>query len=153
MKKEKNNLPQIVAVVGPTASGKTSLAIELAKTLNTEIISADSRQIYKEFDIATAKPTIEEQQGIKHHLMDFVNPTDEFTVADFAPMSNGVEDSRRKCTPSHSASEVNTSASSPSVGSMAQSSPMPSNALSGIEAKVARIVSMNPNSVIAVNLR
>ena len=84
MKKEKNNIPKVIAVVGPTASGKTSLAIELAKTLNTEIISADSRQIYKEFDIATAKPTKEEQQGIKHHLMDFVSPTDEYTVADFA---------------------------------------------------------------------
>lgn len=81
MTKEKTK--KIIAIVGPTASGKTSLAIEIAKSLNTEIISADSRQIFKEFNIATAKPTTEEMQGIKHHLMDFVNPTDEFTVADF----------------------------------------------------------------------
>lgn len=73
----------VIAIVGPTASGKTSLAVELAKKLGTEIISADSRQIYKEFDIATAKPTQEEMQGIKHHLVDFVEPTADFTVADF----------------------------------------------------------------------
>lgn len=77
------NKKTVIAIVGPTASGKTSLAVELAKILNTEIISADSRQIYKEFDIATAKPSQEEMQGIKHHLMDFVEPTDDFTVADF----------------------------------------------------------------------
>ena len=79
----KNETKKIIAIVGPTASGKTSLAVELAKKLETEIISADSRQIFKEFQIATAKPTKEEQQGIKHHLMDFVEPTEEFTVADF----------------------------------------------------------------------
>ena len=77
------NKKTVIAIVGPTASGKTSLAVELAKKLDTEILSADSRQIYKEFDIATAKPTQEEMQGIKHHLMDFVEPTDDFTVADF----------------------------------------------------------------------
>lgn len=77
------NKKTVIAIVGPTASGKTSLAVELAKKLGTEIISADSRQIYKEFDIATAKPTEEEMQGIKHHLVDFIEPTDDFTVADF----------------------------------------------------------------------
>ena len=77
------NKKTVIAIVGPTASGKTSLAVELAKKLGTEIISADSRQIYKEFDIATAKPTEEEMQGIKHHLVDFVEPTADFTVADF----------------------------------------------------------------------
>lgn len=77
------NKKTVIAIVGPTASGKTSLAVELAKKLGTEIISADSRQIYKEFDIATAKPTEEEMQGVKHHLVDFVEPTADFTVADF----------------------------------------------------------------------
>jgi len=77
------NKKTIIAIVGPTASGKTSLAVELAKQLNTEIISADSRQIYKEFDIATAKPTKEEMQSIKHHMIDFVPPTEDYTVADF----------------------------------------------------------------------
>lgn len=75
---------KVIAIAGPTASGKTSLAIEIAKALKTEIISADSRQIYKEFDIATAKPSKQEMQGIKHHLIDVVSPKEEFTVADFA---------------------------------------------------------------------
>ena len=82
MKNEK--IKKVIAIVGPTASGKTSLAVKIAQNLDTEIISADSRQIYKEFDIATAKPSKEEQGGIKHHLMDVVNPTEDFTVADFA---------------------------------------------------------------------
>lgn len=73
----------VIVVVGPTASGKTSLSIEIAKKLDGEIISADSMQIYKEMDIATAKPTQEEMQGIPHHLMSFVEPTDNFSVADF----------------------------------------------------------------------
>lgn len=75
---------KVIAIVGPTASGKTSLAVELAKKLNTDIISADSRQVFKEFDIAVAKPSIDEMQGIKHHLLGVVNPCDEFTVANFA---------------------------------------------------------------------
>lgn len=73
----------VIAVVGPTASGKTSLAVELAKKFNGQIISADSMQIYKGMDIATAKPTEEEKCGIEHFLMDFL-PTDvRFSVADF----------------------------------------------------------------------
>lgn len=75
---------KVIAIVGPTASGKTSLAVELAKKLNTDIISADSRQVFKEFDIAVAKPSIDEMQGIKHHLLGVVNPGEEFTVANFA---------------------------------------------------------------------
>ena len=75
---------KVIAIAGPTASGKTSLAVEIAKALKTEIISADSRQIYKEFDIATAKPSKQEMQGIKHHLIDVVSPEEEFTVANFA---------------------------------------------------------------------
>ena len=73
----------VIVIVGPTASGKTSLSIEIAKKMNGEIISADSMQIYKEMDIATAKPTEEEMQGIPHHLMSFVEPTENFSVADF----------------------------------------------------------------------
>lgn len=85
--KIKNNTGKqntVIAIVGPTGSGKTACAVELAKQLETEVISADSRQIFKEFDIATAKPSFEERQGIKHHLIDVVEPTQEFTVADFA---------------------------------------------------------------------
>ena len=87
---KKTNKRTVIAVAGPTASGKTALAIELAKIFDTEIISADSRQIYKEFDIATAKPSKEEMQGIKHHLIDVVSPLEEFTVADFADRASNV---------------------------------------------------------------
>lgn len=73
----------VVAVVGPTASGKTGMAILLAKRLNGEIVSADSMQVYRRMDIATAKPTLEERQGIPHHLMDFLEPEETFSVADY----------------------------------------------------------------------
>lgn len=69
--------------MGPTASGKSSLAIQIAKEINGEIVSADSRQIYKGFDIATAKPTLEEMQDVKHYLMDFVEPEADYSVANF----------------------------------------------------------------------
>lgn len=85
--------PLVVVIVGPTASGKTGLAVEVAKKLNAEIISADSMQIYKGMDIATAKPTIEEQGGIKHHLIDFCSPDEVFSVAKFKEMAvEAIED-------------------------------------------------------------
>lgn len=74
---------KVVAVVGPTASGKTGLAIEIAKEFGGEVVSADSMQIYKGMDIATAKPAEEEMQGIVHHLIDFVSPEDTYSVAQF----------------------------------------------------------------------
>lgn len=74
---------KIAVLVGPTACGKTDTAIELAKGLEGEIISADSMQIYREMHIGTAKPKKEEMQGIPHHLMDCVNPDDEYSVAEF----------------------------------------------------------------------
>ena len=70
---ERKKKKPLIAVVGPTASGKTSLAIELAKKFNGEIISADSMQVYKEMNIGTAKPGMEERQGIAHHMMDVVS--------------------------------------------------------------------------------
>lgn len=74
---------KIIIICGPTASGKTSLAVNLAKELNTEVISADSMLIYKGFDIGTAKPTTEERQGIKHHLIDIIDGNSSFSVADY----------------------------------------------------------------------
>lgn len=75
--------PKVIAVVGPTASGKTKLAIDLAKEIDGEIISADSRYVYKGFDIASAKPTLEERAGIPHYLIDIVEPEVDYSVADF----------------------------------------------------------------------
>ena len=76
--------PKVIVICGPTASGKTSLSIELAKRINGEIISADSMQIYKDMNIGTVKPTIEEMQGIKHYLLDFISPNKRYSVADYA---------------------------------------------------------------------
>ena len=73
--------PKVIVIVGPTASGKTSLSIELAKKINGEIVSCDSMQIYKDMDIGSAKPTKEEMQGIKHYMIDEVLPTERFSVA------------------------------------------------------------------------
>lgn len=74
---------KIVAVVGPTASGKTSLSVELAKKFNGEVVSCDSMQVYREMSIGTAKPTKEEMQGIRHHMLDFADPKTVYTCADY----------------------------------------------------------------------
>ena len=71
----------IIVIVGPTGIGKTKLSIALAKYLNTEIISGDSVQVYKELNIGSAKVTKEEMNGIKHHLIDILEPTEDFSVA------------------------------------------------------------------------
>ncbi len=79
---------RLLAIVGPTASGKTDLSVRLAKYYGGEIISADSMQIYKGMNIATAKPSDEEKQGVVHHLMDFLEPDKEFSVADYVDLAN-----------------------------------------------------------------
>ncbi len=76
-------MEKVIVICGPTASGKTSLSIELAKRINGEIVSADSMQIYQEMNIGTAKPSIEERQGIQHYLLDFVSPEERYSVADY----------------------------------------------------------------------
>ena len=75
--------PKVIVICGPTASGKTSLSIELAKQINGEIVSCDSMQIYKDMTIGTAKPTKEEMDGIKHYLLDFVSPDQRYSVAEY----------------------------------------------------------------------
>jgi len=82
------NKPKVIAVVGPTASGKTALSVEIAKRFDGEVISADSMQIYKGMDIATAKPTAEEMQGIKHHLVDFLPAQSLFSVAAYVNLAH-----------------------------------------------------------------
>lgn len=75
--------PKVIVIVGPTASGKTSLSIELAKQIQGEIISCDSMQIYQDMNIGSAKPSLEERQGIPHYLIDEVLPTERFSVAEY----------------------------------------------------------------------
>lgn len=77
MKKSK---PKVIAVVGPTASGKTSYAVSLAHKVNGEVVSADSRLVYKGFDIGTAKPTLEECEGVPHHMIDIVEPEIDYSA-------------------------------------------------------------------------
>lgn len=85
--------PKVIVIVGPTASGKTKLAIELAKIINGEIISCDSMQIYKEMNIGTAKPTIDEQKEIKHYLIDIVSPDERFSVSEYQKIAeNAIEE-------------------------------------------------------------
>ncbi|MFN2502264.1 MAG: tRNA (adenosine(37)-N6)-dimethylallyltransferase MiaA [Pyrinomonadaceae bacterium] len=81
-----NSVPQesIYAIVGPTASGKTALGVELALAIGGEIINCDSVQIYKGIEIATAKPTAEEMRGVPHHLVDYIGPQVNYTAADWA---------------------------------------------------------------------
>lgn len=74
---------KVIAIVGPTASGKTALAVELAKLINGEVISADSRQVYRGLDIGSGKVTTEEMEGIPHYLLDVADPKDTYTAADF----------------------------------------------------------------------
>lgn len=83
-----STLSPLVVIVGPTASGKTSLAIEIAKRFNGEIICADSRTVYKGMDIGTAKPSKAEQADVPHHLLDIVEPSQNFSVADFQRLAN-----------------------------------------------------------------
>lgn len=75
--------PKILVIVGPTASGKTSLSIELAKQFNGEVISADSRQVYRGLDIGSAKVSKEEMDGVPHHLIDIADPNDTYNASDF----------------------------------------------------------------------
>ena len=80
----------IICVVGPTASGKTKLAVELAKAYDGEVLSCDSMQIYRRMDIGTAKPTMEEAQGIPHHMIDVVEPDDSFSVSRYVEMADPI---------------------------------------------------------------
>lgn len=86
-------IPRVVAVVGPTASGKSALALDLARRLGAEILSADSVQVYRGLDVGTAKPTAEERAAVPHHLVDVVDLDQQFSVADFVRLARqAVED-------------------------------------------------------------
>lgn len=93
--------PKLIVIAGPTASGKTSLAVDLAEYFNGEIISADSMQVYRRMDIGTAKPTREEMRGIPHHMIDIVDPDHEFNVSCYrsmaGPIIKGAIEGGKKC--------------------------------------------------------
>lgn len=80
---QKNSLKKVIVIVGPTGVGKTNISIKLAKKYNAEIINCDQSQMRKELNIGTAKITNDEMNGIKHHLIDFLNPEDEYSIKDF----------------------------------------------------------------------
>ena len=82
----------IICIAGPTASGKTALAVELAKELNGEVVSCDSMQVYKRMDIGTAKPTMEEMQGIPHHMIDVAEPDEDFSVSRYCCLATPIVD-------------------------------------------------------------
>ena len=84
-----NNL---ICIAGPTASGKTALSISLAKELNAEIVSCDSMQVYRRMDIGTAKPTLEEREGIVHHMLDVAEPWEDFSVSRYCRMASPIVD-------------------------------------------------------------
>ncbi|MCE9644060.1 tRNA (adenosine(37)-N6)-dimethylallyltransferase MiaA [Candidatus Parcubacteria bacterium] len=85
--------PQLIAIIGPTASGKTALSIALAHALNGEIISADSRQVYRGLDLGTGKVTREEMNSVPHHLLDVADPKERFSVSDFQKLGKkAIED-------------------------------------------------------------
>ena len=82
----------IICIAGPTASGKTALAVELAKEYHGEVVSCDSMQIYKRMDIGTAKPTLEERQDIPHHMLDVAEPDEDFSVSRYCEMAGPIVD-------------------------------------------------------------
>ena len=83
-------MDKIICIAGPTASGKTSLAVELAKLYKGEVVSCDSMQIYKRMDIGTAKPTNDEMQGIPHHMLDVAEPDEDFSVSRYCEMADPI---------------------------------------------------------------
>ena len=83
-------MDKIICIAGPTASGKTALAVALAKQLDAEVISCDSMQIYKGMDIGTAKPTTEEMQGVVHHMLDVAEPSEDFSVSRYCQMADTI---------------------------------------------------------------
>ena len=88
---------RLIAIVGPTGVGKSRLALRLAQTFNGEIVSADSRQVYRHMDIGTAKPTPPELSLVRHHLIDVVNPDEGFSLAQYQQLAcRAIEDIQRR---------------------------------------------------------
>lgn len=86
----RTHLGKILIVCGPTASGKSHLAVRLAQVLDAEIVNADSMQIYRGMDVGTAKPSVDQQGGIRHHLIDIIDPDEQFSAADYSAAADEV---------------------------------------------------------------
>lgn len=91
-----NDLLKGIVISGPTGVGKTDISIILAKKIHSDIISADSTQIYREMDIGTAKVTTEEMDGIKHYMLDIINPDEDYSVGDFEKEANRILKEKEK---------------------------------------------------------
>ena len=89
-------MDKVIVITGPTAVGKTKLSISIAKKFNTELINADAYQVYKKMNIGTAKPTIEEQDNVVHHLLDYLDPSEEFSISDYQKIVRLVIDKMNK---------------------------------------------------------
>jgi len=89
---QENSLKKVIVIVGPTGVGKTKLSIEIAKKYNCEIINADQSQMRKDLNIGTAKITSEEMNGVKHHMIDFLKPTEEYSIKDFQDNARNIID-------------------------------------------------------------
>lgn len=85
-------MKNIICIAGPTASGKTALAVALAKEVDGEVVSCDSMQVYKYMNIGTAKPTVEEMEGVTHHMLDVAEPTEDFSVSRYCEMATPIVD-------------------------------------------------------------
>ena len=83
----KDDRQKLIVIGGPTASGKSSLAVKLARHFDGEVVNADSMQVYRHMDVGTAKPSVEEKKGIAHHLLDVVNPDEDFNTAIYRTMA------------------------------------------------------------------
>ncbi len=85
--------PELVVVVGATATGKTAVGVELALALNGEIVNGDSRLFYRGMDVATAKPTLDEMKGVPHHLIDILDPNEQYSLASYLKNArSGIEE-------------------------------------------------------------
>ena len=93
----RHNIPVLV-ICGPTGSGKSSMALELAQQVPLEIVSADSRQVYRQMDIGTAKASKSEQLQVPHHMIDLINPDQEFSVAAYVDLARPLIEQDRKST-------------------------------------------------------
>ena len=151
----------IICIAGPTASGKTALAVALAKELNGEVVSCDSMQVYKRMDIGTAKPTLAEMEGIPHHMIDVAEPWEDFSVSRYCEMAAPIVDdiiSRGKTaiiaggTGLYMDSLIRGSAFAPSPATGVREQLEAQADAEGMEAMLSRLRAVDPDSAARLHL-